>query len=200
LLGDHSANWSDAMTKKPLIAFIATYDDVGDARQDYEEIKQAHSKGFIGEYDAAVVWKTDKGKVEIDSVSEEASRKWLWAGLGAGALVGLIFPPSILATSAIGALSGAVIGRFRDGLPQDDLEQIGTALSGDNAALVVVAEDRVTEGLAKIGAKLDASKKQIEATLSDDAAVAAEQLQEAIAKASVQLEELTRRDAARGAS
>jgi uncharacterized membrane protein len=200
LLGDHSANWSDAMTKKPLVAFIATYDDVSDARQDYEEIKQAHSKGFIGEYDAAVVWKNDKGKVEIDSVSEEASRKWLWAGLGAGALVGLIFPPSILATSAIGALSGAVIGRFRDGIPQDDLEQIGAALSGDNAALVVVAEDRVTEGLAKIGAKLDASKKQIEATLSDDSAVAAEQLQEAIAKASVQLEELTQRDAARGAS
>jgi uncharacterized membrane protein len=200
LLGDHSANWSDAMTKKPLVAIIATYDDVSDARQDYEEIKQAHSKGFIGEYDAAVVWKNDKGKVEIDSVSEEASRKWLWAGLGAGALVGLIFPPSILATSAIGALSGAVIGRFRDGIPQDDLEQIGAALSGDNAALVVVAEDRVTEGLAKIGAKLDASKKQIEATLSDDSAVAAEQLQEAIAKASVQLEELTQRDAARGAS
>jgi hypothetical protein len=35
--------------------------------------------------------------------------------------------------------------------------------------------------------------------LSDDAAIAAEQLQDAIAKASVQLEELARRDAARGA-
>lgn len=188
------------MTKKPLIAFIATYDTVDAARQDYEEIKQAHSKGFIGEYDAAVVWKNDKGKVEIDSVSEEASRKWLWAGLGAGALIGLIFPPSILATSAIGALSGAVIGRFRDGIPQDDLEQIGAALSGDNAAIVVVAEDPVAEGLEKLGAKLDASKKQIEATLSEDAAVAAEQLQEAISKASAQLEQLARRDAERGTS
>jgi uncharacterized membrane protein len=197
--GDQAASRSDAMTKKPLIAFVATYDDVADARQDYREIKEAHSKGFIGEYDAAVVWKNDKGKVEIDSVSDEASRKWLWAGLGAGALIGLIFPPSILATSAIGALSGAVIGRFRDGIPQDDLDKIGEALSSDNAALVVVAEDRVIEGLEKIGAKLDASNKQIEATLSDDAAVAAEQLQDAIAKASVQLEELARRDAARSA-
>jgi uncharacterized membrane protein len=188
------------MPEKPLIAFIATYDDAADAHKDYEEIKQAHGKGFIGQYDAAVVWKNDKGKVEIDSVSNEASRKWLWAGLGAGALVGLIFPPSILATSAIGALSGAIIGRFRDGLPQDDLEQIGEALTGDNAALVVVAEDRVTDGLAKIGAKLDASKKQIEATLSDDAAVAAEQLQAAIAQASTQLEELAREDAKRVSS
>jgi uncharacterized membrane protein len=186
--------------EKPLIAFIATYDDVADARQDYEEVKQAHSKGFLGEYDAAVVWKDDNGKVHIDSVSDEASRKWLWAGLGVGAVVGLIFPPSILATSAIGALSGAVIGRFRDGIPHDDLDQIGEALTGDNAALVVVAEDRVSESLEKIGAKLDASKKQIEATLSQDAAVAGEQLRDAIAKASEQLEQLAKLDAERGPS
>jgi uncharacterized membrane protein len=185
------------MTEKPLIAFIATYDDVADARQDYQEVKQAHRQGLIGEYDAAIVWKNDKGQIEVDSVSDEASRKWLWAGLGVGALVGLIFPPSILATSAIGALSGAVIGKFRDGIAQDDLEQIGEALTGDNSALVVVAQDRVAEALEKIGAKLDASNKQIESTLSPDTAVAAQQLQEAIAEASAQLEQLTNRDAER---
>jgi uncharacterized membrane protein len=185
------------MPEKPLIAFIATYDEVAAARQDYAEIKQAHEKGFIGQYDAAIVWKDDKGKVQIDSVGEEVGRKWLLAGLGAGAIVGLIFPPSILAASAIGALTGAVIGKFRDGIQQDDLEQIGAALTGDNAALVVVAEDRVTPALEQIGAKLDAAKKQIEATLSDDAAVAAEQLQDAIVKASSQLEQLAKRDAER---
>ncbi len=185
------------MTEKPLIAFIATYDDVAGARQDYQEVKQAHSQGLIGEYDAAIVWKNDKGKIEIDSVSDEASRMWLWAGLGIGALIGLIFPPSILATSAIGALSGAVIGKFRDGIAQNDLEQIGEALDGDNAALVVVAQDRVAEALEKSGTKLDASNKQIEATLSADTAVAAQQLQQAIAEASGQLEELTKRDAER---
>jgi uncharacterized membrane protein len=185
------------MTEKPAIAFIATYDDVADARQDYQEVKQAHSRGFVGEYDAAIVWKNDNGKLEVDSVSDEASRKWLWAGLGVGALIGLIFPPSILATSAIGTLAGAVIGKFRDGIAQDDLEQIGEALTGDNAALVVVAQDRVAEALDKIGARLDASNKQIEVTLSDDMAVAAQQLQEAIAEASEQLQQLTKRDAER---
>src|SRR5215208_4097051 len=175
------------MTEKPLIAFIATYDDVADARQDYQEVKQAHSQGFIGDYDAAIIWKNDNDKIEIDSVSDEASRKWLWAGLGIGALIGLIFPPSILASSAIGALSGAVIGKFRDGIAHDDLEEIGQALTGDNAALVVVAQDRVAEALDKLGATLDASNKQIEATLSDDMAVAAQQLREAIAEASEQL-------------
>ena len=185
------------MTEKPLIAFIATYDDVAHAREDYQEVKQAHSQGFIGVYDAAIVWKNDKGKIEFDSVSNEASRKWLWAGLGIGALIGLIFPPSILATSAIGALGGAVIGKFRDGVAQDDLEQIGDALTGDNAALVVIARDRVAEALEKIGARLDASNKRIESTLSADTAVAAQQLQQAIAEASGQLEQLAKRDAER---
>jgi uncharacterized membrane protein len=185
------------MTEKPLIAFIATYDDAEDARQDYQEVKQAHERGYIGEYDAAIIWKNERGKVEIDSVSEEASRKWLWAGLGVGALIGLIFPPSILATSAIGALSGAIIGKFRDGIAQDDLEQMSDALTGDNAALVVVGEGRVAEALEQIGARLDASNKQIEVTLSSDNAVAAQQLREAIAKASEQLEQLGERDAER---
>jgi uncharacterized membrane protein len=187
------------MADKPLIAFIATYDEVDTAREDYAEVKEAHRRGFIGDYDAAIVWRNDKGKVEIDSVGEETSRKWLWAGLGAGALVGLIFPPSILAASAIGALSGAVIGKFRDGLAQDDLEQIGTALTGDNAALVVVAEDQIATALEQIGARLDASHKQIEVRLSDNAAIAAEQLQDAISQASVQLADLTQRDAQRAA-
>src|SRR5215203_2586857 len=185
------------MTDKPLTAFIATYDEAADARQDYQEVKQAHDQGFIGDYDAAIVWKNERGKVEIDSVSEETSRKWLWAGLGVGALIGLIFPPSILATSAIGALGGAIVGKFRDGIAQDDLVQIGEALTGDNAALVVVAQNRVAEALEKIGARLDASNRQIEATLSADAAVAAQQLQVAIAEASEQLEQLTKRDAER---
>jgi uncharacterized membrane protein len=186
------------MSEKPLIAFIATYDEVADARQDYQEVKQAHSQGFIGKYDAAVVWMNDNGKIEIDSVSDEAGRKWLWAGLGVGALIGVIFPPSILATSAIGALGGAVIGKFRDGIAQGELEQIGEALTGDNAALVVVAQDQVAEALEKSGARLDASNKQIESILSADTAVAAQQLQDAIVKASEQLEELTKRDAERG--
>lgn len=187
------------MTEKPLIAFIATYDDVADARQDYDEIKQAHAKGFIGEYDAAIVWMNDKDKLEIDSVSDEASRKWLWAGLGVGALIGIIFPPSILATSAIGALAGAVIGKFRDGLPHDELKRIGDALTGDNAALVILAADPVADALERIGAKLDASKQQIEVVLSEDAAVAAAQLQEALGEASVQLEQLAADDAKRAA-
>ena len=185
------------MTEKPLIAFIATYDEVADARQDYQEVKKAHSRGFIGDYDAAIVWKNDKGKIEFDSVGDEASRKWLWAGLGIGALIGLIFPPSILASSAIGALSGAVIGKFRDGIAHNDLQEIGDAITGDNAALVVIAPDQVAEALEKIGAKLDASNKQIESTLSADTAIAAQQLQQAIAEASGQLQQLSKRDAER---
>ena len=187
------------MTEKPLIAFIATYDDVADARQDYEEVQRAHDQGFIGDYDAAIVWKNDRGKIEIDSVSDEESRKWLWAGLGVGALIGLIFPPSILASSAIGALAGAVIGKFRDGIAQDDLEQMSDALTGDNAALVVVGEGHVADALHNSGARLDASLKQIEVALSSDTAVAAQQLQEAIAEASEQLEELGKHDEERAA-
>jgi hypothetical protein len=42
-----------------------------------------------------------------------------------------------------------MVGHFRKGMPHSDLKEIGDALNGSSAALVVVGESRLEEALQK---------------------------------------------------
>ena len=78
------------------------YASVDDAQADYDVVKELHAQKVIGGYDAAVITKDDKGKVHVNK-DETATRKGAWGGAGVGALVGLIFPPALIASAAVGA-------------------------------------------------------------------------------------------------
>ena len=56
----------------------------------------------MGTYDAAVLTKNEKGKVKIVDKTEKPTQHGGWAGLAAGAAIGLIFPPRILLGGAMG--------------------------------------------------------------------------------------------------
>src|SRR4051812_41043624 len=89
--------------------YVATYRDEMAARDDYETIKALHDNGLVGSYDAAVVTRDDTAKVH-ENKDEPATRHGAWWGVAAGAALGAIFPPSILATAAAGGLIGGVSG------------------------------------------------------------------------------------------
>jgi len=55
-----------------------------------------HLAGAVGTYDAAVVTKDAAGKVHVNK-DEMATRHGAWGGAAVGALVGILFPPSIIA-------------------------------------------------------------------------------------------------------
>ena len=59
--------------------FIGTYPSEAAARDDYDVVKDLHSAGAVGTYDAAVVTKDDSGKVHVNK-DEMATRH------GAGAV------------------------------------------------------------------------------------------------------------------
>ena len=77
--------------------YIGTYPDETSARADYEIVKDLHAAGAVGTYDASVVTKDDDGKVHVNK-DETSTRHGAWGGAAAGALVGILFPPSIIGT------------------------------------------------------------------------------------------------------
>ncbi len=77
--------------------YIGTYASEVDARTDYDLVKGLHSQGAVGTYDAAVITKDDDGKVHVNK-DETSTRHGAWGGAGVGALVGILFPPSIIGT------------------------------------------------------------------------------------------------------
>ena len=118
-----------------MFIFIGTYASEVDARADYDVVKDLHAAGAVGTYDAAVVTKDDKGKVHVNK-DETTTRHGAWGGAAAGALVGILFPPSIIGSALVGAAIGGVSGHLWKGMSRADIKEFGDAIDAGEAALV----------------------------------------------------------------
>jgi uncharacterized membrane protein len=149
--------------------FIGAYASEADARGDYDAIKDLHALGAVGNYDAAVVTKDMDGKVHVDK-DETATRKLGWGGAGVGAIVGILFPPSILGSAAVLGALGGVTGHLWKGMSRGDVKELGEAIDDGEAALVVVGEltiesyvrDAVKNAKKQIEKELDVSAKELD--------------------------------------
>jgi len=128
--------------------FAGAYESQADAQLDYEAIKELHASGIIGGYDAAVIRKGDDGKVHVKK-DETSTRKGAWGGAVVGAVVGILFPPSIIAGAAIGALAGGVGGHIFKGMSRSDMKDLGELLDEGQAGLVVVGDWQLEEAIDK---------------------------------------------------
>jgi uncharacterized membrane protein len=134
--------------------YIGTYPSEGAARADYDIVKDLHAVGAVGTYDAAVVTKDDAGKVHVNK-DEMATRHGAWGGAATGALVGLLFPPSIIVTAVAGAAVGGVSGHLWRGVSRADVKEFGDLIDSGQAALVVVGESTVEEAMEKAALKAE---------------------------------------------
>ena len=148
--------------------YIGTYPDETAARDDYGVIKDLHAAGAVGTYDAAVVTKDDAGTVHVNK-DEMATRHGAWGGAAVGAIVGILFPPSLIAGAAVGAAAGGVGGHLWRGMSRADVKEFGDVIDDGQAALVIVGESKVEQAVEKAGLKaekhiakeLDVSPKDI---------------------------------------
>ena len=156
--------------------FIGTYMDEASAQADYDTIKDLHSAGAVGTYDASVVTKDLNGKVHVNK-DEMATRHGGWGGAAVGAVVGILFPPSILGAAVVGGAVGGVSGHLWRGMSRSDVKELGDVIDDGQAALLVVGESTVEAALQKAGLKaekqvakeLDISAKDIDKAVKEAA-------------------------------
>ena len=134
--------------------YIGTYPSEGAARADYDIVKDLHSVGAVGTYDAAVVTKDDAGKVHVNK-DEMATRHGAWGGAAAGAVVGILFPPSVIGTALVGAAIGGVGGHLWRGMSRADVKELGDIIDDGQAALVVVGESKMGQAVQKAARKAE---------------------------------------------
>jgi uncharacterized membrane protein len=104
--------------------------------------------GSIDLIDAAVIVRTRDGKVRFHETADAGPLKWAARGAVAGGILGLVFPPSLIVSAAVGGGAGAIWGRFHDrGIKDDELKAIGDGLEPGSSAIIAVAEDHVIEHL-----------------------------------------------------
>lgn len=163
------------MADKPVFILLAVYDDQIQARADVQIVRDLHSQGVIGTYDAAVVYKEIDGAVTMDKW-EKPTQHGAWTGVAAGAVVGILFPPSILDMAALGGVTGGIIGHFHGGMSRKDLHELGEVLDTGDALLVVIGRDELAERLEKAGLK---AQRQVEKQVKMDGEELDRQLEEA---------------------
>ena len=140
------------------MAYVGVYPDVDSAKADYDLVKDLHYKaGLIDAYDAAVVERRSDGKVKLVRKHETPTRVGGVLGGGFGLASGLVvalFPFAAIgggllaATTAGGAVLGAVAGHAAGGMSRHDLKELGEHLDRGQAGLVVVA-------VSDMGAKIE---------------------------------------------
>jgi uncharacterized membrane protein len=155
------------MSDRPVFIYAATYPSTDDAWADYDVLVELHAEKLIGTYDAAVIDKDSDGKVHVHK-HEKATQHGGWGGVAVGALVGVLFPPSVLGTAAVGGAIGAVGGHFRKGLSRGDMKDLGDTLEAGEASLLVIGESRVEEQLGKAATRAQkAIEKEVDADSKD---------------------------------
>jgi uncharacterized membrane protein len=153
------------MAVDTFMAYVGVYPSVDDAEVDYELVKDLHTKaGLIDAYDAAVIHRQADGKVRITKKHETPTRVGGVLGGGVGLATGLVvalFPFAavgaglLAATTAGGAVLGAVAGHAAAGMSRHDLKELGEHLDAGQAGLVVV-------GVSDMGAKIEQAMRRAE--------------------------------------
>jgi uncharacterized membrane protein len=162
-----------------MFVFIGTYPSEAAARYDYDLIKDLHADGAVGTYDAAVVTKDESGKVHVNK-DEMATRHGGWGGAAAGAVVGILFPPSILGMALVGGAIGGVSGHLWRGMSRAQVKELGDMIDTGQAALVIVGANTIQDAINKAGLKAD---RQI----AKDLGITTQDLDEAVQEAAHQI-------------
>ncbi len=163
-------------TPDAVFIYIGTYPSEMAARADYDVVKDLHAAGAVGTYDAAVITKDDAGKVHVNK-DETATRHGAWGGAAVGAVVGILFPPSIIATALVGAAVGGVGGHLWRGMSRADVKEFGDIIDDGQAALVIVGESTIEAAIEKaqlkaekrIAKELDVSAKDVDKAVQEAA-------------------------------
>ena len=128
----------------PVSVIAAYYDDDRKAQDTLKALSRLRDRGAIEIVDAAIMSRPEgSSRLQITETAELGGRKMAAAGAIAGGILGVIFPPSILALGAVGAAAGEAFAHFSDqGFDNNLLKEIGENLPPGGAALVAVVEEK----------------------------------------------------------
>jgi uncharacterized membrane protein len=129
------------MSDIPVQVIVAAFQDENGAEAALKELQAAKKARYIQIENAAVIRRDANNKVHIKDTRDMGGGKGAVIGGIVGGVIGVLFPPSILVSGAIGAAAGGLIAKFSDGgFPEGRLKEIGEALQPGTSAIVAVID------------------------------------------------------------
>ena len=146
------------MNDVPIQLIVAAFKEETAADEALKTLKEAKKERLIGIQDAAIIRRDEKDKLHIKETADLGGGKGAAIGGVLGGVLGLIGGP---AGVVVGGAAGAAVGGFTAklfdaGIPDDRLEEIGSALKPGTSAIIAIIEHRwvaeVEAELAEAGA------------------------------------------------
>jgi uncharacterized membrane protein len=146
------------MSQVPVELIVAAFQTENGADNALKNLQAAKKQHLIAIQNAAVIRRDTNNKLHISETADWSGGKGAAVGAIVGGAIGIIFPPSLLATGVIGAAIGGLAAKLRDsGFRDDNLKEIGSALKPGTSAIVAVVEHTwvadLERELAEQGAK-----------------------------------------------
>ena len=127
----------------PVDLYIAVYPDPDAARGDWDTIKQLAKDDVIKVDGLILVSRRGDGKIHVDDDFHETRKGAVWGAVG-GAVVGLIFPPALLASAAVGAGVGGLISHAEKAEIKANVED---TLPLNSSGVVAIFEEQWAEAV-----------------------------------------------------
>jgi uncharacterized membrane protein len=103
------------------------------------QLQEAHRDWLINIENAAVIVKNQDGDVEFNETGDRTGMSGLGAGALIGGIIGMLFPPSVIASAAAGAAIGGLGAQMRDaGFEDNALRAAANELQPGQSALIAV--------------------------------------------------------------
>jgi len=120
----------------------AVYDSEDDAKTVLDGLNRMHRGASINLMDAAIVTRDASGNIHVKETDEMTTREGATRGAAIAAVFGLIYPPSLIVSAAVGGGIGALAGKLRDsGLRNNTLNKVGNDLQEGKVALAILVKD-----------------------------------------------------------
>jgi uncharacterized membrane protein len=157
---------------------VGQFSDSATARAVYTQIEEIESASSL-RIDAVVIARADaEGKIHLEEATEHSTKTGLKWGVVGGAVLGVIFPPSILASAVGFGVIGSILGKVRNLSHRSKLsEELAGVIAPNTAGLIVFAQDEAVVEIEKALAKADrivskAVDKQLALEIDREAAAA----------------------------
>jgi uncharacterized membrane protein len=128
------------MSDKDKYSFIVVkYPQKDKADAALQEVMSMAKEKVVKLRDAAVITKTDKGKIKLHQTKDDSTSKGLLKGGVIGVIFAVLFGPA--GWIVAGAAAGGALATFDRGIKNKLLKELGENMTSDESALAVLVEE-----------------------------------------------------------